>query len=278
MKKLSVLILALVCLLAFTGCCFHSEWYSATCTTPKTCVECGKTEGEALGHTWVEATCTDPKTCTTCNLTEGEALGHVWQEATTEAPKTCSTCAATEGERIITDPRFTTASTAELYGKWVSEISADGDMLGIEGFEGTMTLRCIMEMGNDGTLSLGIALANEDEFNTAMAAYLEETIYAELAASGLDREAADAAIMAAYGMTVAEYVDTAMAAMDFGTIFESMSFDGVYYVEDDKFYSGLSWDTALEPSNFQIDGDTLILEEDLAGTGEESMTFTRSVE
>ena len=30
----------------------------ATCTTPKTCTDCGTTEGEALGHSWENGNCT----------------------------------------------------------------------------------------------------------------------------------------------------------------------------------------------------------------------------
>ena len=277
-RKLSVLILALVCLLAFIGCCFHSEWYAATCTDPKTCAKCGETEGEALGHTWVEATCTDPKTCTACNLTEGEALGHIWVDATTEVPKTCSTCSATEGERIITDERFTTAATAEIQGKWGSEISVTGEMMGIEGFDGSMNIQCIMGMGNDGTLEFGLAVVNEEDFTNAMAEYLITTMYAEFASAGYGEEEANAGMVEAYGMTVEEYVQEYISAMDFAAAFEAMSFTGVYYVENDQFYSSLSWDAEMEPSAFQIEGDTLTLEEDVSGLGTESMVFTRIVE
>ena len=34
------------------------EWTDATCTEPKTCVTCGETEGEALGHDYVDGVCT----------------------------------------------------------------------------------------------------------------------------------------------------------------------------------------------------------------------------
>lgn len=34
------------------------QWIDATCTTPKTCAVCGKTEGAALGHQYVENVCT----------------------------------------------------------------------------------------------------------------------------------------------------------------------------------------------------------------------------
>lgn len=62
------------------ACNSHSHiWKDATCLEPKTCSECGATEGEALGHDWKAATCTEAKTCSRCGATEGEALGHEWK-------------------------------------------------------------------------------------------------------------------------------------------------------------------------------------------------------
>lgn len=85
--------------LLLTGCHSH-QWEEADCTTPRTCAECGETEGEALGHTWEEADCTKPVTCSVCKETEGEALGHIWQEADCTVPATCSRCGETEGEAL----------------------------------------------------------------------------------------------------------------------------------------------------------------------------------
>lgn len=58
--------------------CEHEEWNDATCTSPKTCKNCGIAEGEALGHNWSNATCLAPKTCQRegCGLIEGSALAH----------------------------------------------------------------------------------------------------------------------------------------------------------------------------------------------------------
>ena len=85
-------------------------WDDATCTTPKTCTECGATEGKALGHTWQNATCTNPKTCAVCGATEGELLAHAWddgivlKEATEEIDGeilyTCTVCGETKTEII----------------------------------------------------------------------------------------------------------------------------------------------------------------------------------
>lgn len=94
---------ALICgsmLIALAGCGHEHEWAEATCTEPRTCTECGETEGEPLGHKWKEATCTEPKTCTECGETEGEPLGHKWKEATCTEPKTCTECGETEGKPL----------------------------------------------------------------------------------------------------------------------------------------------------------------------------------
>ena len=76
------------------------KWSDATCTEAKTCSVCGETEGEALGHKWTDADCTTPKTCSVCGESEGEALGHKWTDATCTEPKTCSVCGETEGEAL----------------------------------------------------------------------------------------------------------------------------------------------------------------------------------
>ena len=75
-------------------------WTNATCTTAKTCSDCGLTEGEALGHDFDAANCTSPKTCAICDATEGEALGHDMQPATCASASKCSRCSHTEGEAL----------------------------------------------------------------------------------------------------------------------------------------------------------------------------------
>lgn len=60
------------------GVLSYHRWQDATCTTPKTCRYCNKTEGSPAEHTWKDATCTQPKQCA-CGATEGEPLGHAYQ-------------------------------------------------------------------------------------------------------------------------------------------------------------------------------------------------------
>ncbi len=100
MKKIVSVVLILIMVLALTACGCKHVWSEATCEAPKTCAECGETEGEALGHTWLDATCSAPKTCSVCAATEGETLAHTWEDATCQTAKTCSVCAQTEGEPL----------------------------------------------------------------------------------------------------------------------------------------------------------------------------------
>lgn len=279
-RKLFVIILALCCLLVFSGCCFHSEWYAATCETPKTCVKCGETEGEALGHTWVDATCTAPKTCSVCHLTEGEALGHSWVDATTEAPKTCTTCAATEGERIITDERFTTAATKDIQGKWAATLSIPGEMFGLNDF-GTLDMEITYELGNDGTMTMGYNTVNLDAFNAALIDYTVELFYAAAEFDGISREEADALVLEEQGMTVRELMEANLAEQDLTAAFEAISINGVYYVEGNQLHTGISWDTQMDASEFTLDGDSLTLAElveAFSGLTDEALVFTRVTE
>lgn len=99
-KKISIITMVLVIALVLSGCGHEHSWVEANCNTPRTCSECGETEGTAVGHKWVEATCAAPKTCSVCGATEGEALAHTWRPATCDTPMTCSICGVTSGKAL----------------------------------------------------------------------------------------------------------------------------------------------------------------------------------
>lgn len=237
----------------------HS-WVDATCTEPKTCTVCDAVEGEAAGHSWTDATCTTPKTCAVCSLTEGDPVAHDWQEATTEAPKTCSACGATEGERIITDPRFTTAKAAPLFGTWVGTYVMDGADMDVPDFTGTLELDLIVEMTHDARIEVDYELVNLEQFNEGLANYLIEALYAEFAASGMDEAAADYAMMEAYGWNVRDYAWALVDEMDLGSVYEMLELEGVYYVEGDQLYTGSNWDD-VEGCGYKLEGDTLYIDD-----------------
>lgn len=308
-KKILSILVPVLCLSLLTGCfCNHEEWAPADCVTPKTCIACGETEGEALGHvwmaatcetpktcevcgvtdgdpkghSWVDATCDAPKTCSACKLTEGEALGHSWVDATTEAPKTCTTCAATEGERIVTDPRFTTAATKEIQGLWAADIIMTGDEIGLEdGVIDQLTLRLLVDMRNDGTMAVSVEIPDEEAFMKELIDSYEEMMYAEFAGYGMNQEAADAAMKEAYGMGVREYLEGTLNQISFNdilsAIYAEMNLGGVYYIEDGKLFSGLNWSSSMTEEPYTLSGDTLVIDS-LTQELERDVTFTRVTE
>jgi len=99
MKKAGFsLLLILICLVS--GCSCKHEWRRPDCETPKTCSQCGETEGTAPGHSWEAASCETPERCSACAMTKGEPLGHSWQPADCKKPSQCATCGKQEGEAL----------------------------------------------------------------------------------------------------------------------------------------------------------------------------------
>ena len=304
-KRILMVVLVLVLALALAACgCKHETWNDADCVNPKTCAECGETEGaplghtwqaatceapktcevcaategDALGHSWNDATCEAPKTCGTCKLTEGEALGHDWQDATTEAPKTCATCALTEGERIITDSRFTTAATAAIQGKWAVEYTVTGEDMGFDGFTGAFNMVYTYEYGNDGTLKVAAAPKDEQEFENAFREFMVESVYAEMKTAGYSKEQADKAMIDEMGIDIPQYVALMMNEIDLPALFDSYNMEMVYYVDHATLYTGLSWKMEMEPFPFTVEGDTLTIVGIMAQDGSEESVFTRVTE
>ena len=277
MKKLLCLILVLLCAVTLTACCRH-VWNEATCETPKTCSECGETEGEALGHSWQDATCETPKTCVTCALTEGEALGHNWQDATTEAPKTCTNCAATEGDRIITDPRFTTAATKDIQGTWVTELHLTGDSMDLADFDTDLVLTVWTSFYQDGTLEFYAEIANSDAYLQSLLEYMINTMYAQMAENGMDQTAADEAFRTTYGMDIPQYAEAAIGVINLQAIADAMCSTAVYYVADGLLYTGFTWEDEMVGETFAVSGDTITMDHDFFGLNDEHTTLTRVTE
>ncbi len=91
------------CSVALPENCEHAAWHDATCDEPKVCKNCGKVEGEALGHQWQPATTLAPKTCSVCGKTEGQPLG--CNHVDNNNDKKCDNCGETIG-KIEYKPRW----------------------------------------------------------------------------------------------------------------------------------------------------------------------------
>lgn len=237
----------------------HS-WKAATCTEPKICENCAKTEGTATGHTWEDATCLVPKKCASCHETEGQARGHDWQEATTEAPKTCANCQSTEGNRLITDPRFTTASTKELHGKWVCEITLTGEMVGTPGYFEGLPCKLYFEFGKTGEVKSTVEIQDMFTYMEESKRFSKDLILEALAQEGISEELVDKVWQEEYGMTLDEYIDFVVAEADIDELFEMMENEGCYYVTEGKLHLSESWHDTFESNSYRVEDDVLIFE------------------
>lgn len=99
-SSIALLLLTVCMVIGLASCnlvsnliCQH-QWKDATCTTPKTCSLCQKTEGEALGHSGGTATCSQKAVCSVCNTEYGDFAAHAFTEEVVkdEALKSSATC------------------------------------------------------------------------------------------------------------------------------------------------------------------------------------------
>ena len=259
MKKISILLVLALIAALFAGCqltCKH-EWAEATCEAPKTCENCGKTEGEELDHSWAEATCDAPKTCKECGKTMGDALGHSWAEATTEAPKTCTVCRATEGEPLA---RYQNEDSKELYGKWTSEMIYSGREMGLDDFDTVLVTVVHMEFTEDGRYSVRMEAPNWDSFRKDLIAYTIDDLLVPYEEAGLTIEDADADMMALYGITVEEFAEMLIGSLDFDALVEECALDGVYYAEGGLIYLAENWDGEFETEDYNLEDGVLTID------------------
>ena len=181
-KKKTVITVVLVGIsLAIAGViaiytCYH-RWNYATCTKPKICTICGKTEGEALGHKWSDATCTEPQTCSVCHETKGKELGHDPDTWSTIKEATCTAV----GEKETTCKRCKKSLVEEipmidhLPGEWTVtkdyKINRDGTVT-----PGTQAVSCTVCNTELETKDYTIELTNSQK-NAVIRAYEEENFW-----------------------------------------------------------------------------------------------------
>ncbi len=170
----------------FTGCGGQSATTETAQNADNTVQEAETTESAEEAsvheHTWAEATCTQPRTCTECGETEGEPLEHEWTPATLEAPKTCVNCGATEGEAVTCKQfemekligsgwdRWVTYSDSIICGKRLSDHSIE---VGFYDYDGNLLNSFTRDFGYN---SWGYSiLSNFDPDSNVIAVQVAET-------------------------------------------------------------------------------------------------------
>ena len=106
MKRIMAILLAFAMLFTLSACGHKHTWEDATCTTPKTCSKCGKTEGEPLGHKWGEVSfewAEDHSSVTATRVCENDA-SHVESETVAVSAETAGAESDTPGKTVYTAP------------------------------------------------------------------------------------------------------------------------------------------------------------------------------
>ena len=152
--------------------------------------------GECTGkHTWEEATCTEPKTCSVCGKTEGEALGHSMDAATS----TCTICGIsnTITKIEVSHPNLnTTAKTLTMTTGTTEQITATTNAVD----ESVASTQMVAWFSSDET----VATVDQNGKITALAAGTTTITAKAVDASGIALLADGEEVLAQFTLTVAD--------------------------------------------------------------------------
>ncbi len=104
---------------------------------------------------------------------------------------------------------------------------------------------------------------------------MTDTLYDQFAASNISKEKADEMMRAQYSMSVAEYAQTAVQALDLGKLLTESGFTGVYDVEDGRLFIANDWSSEMSDCQITVDGDALTMDTDLQHFFEGAITLSR---
>ena len=146
-------------------------------------------------HTFVDATCTAPKTCSECGETEGEALGHTIVTDEAVAP-TCTESGLTAGEHCSVCEEVITAQTVvEAKGHDYASVKTEPTCTEV-GYT-TYTCACgdsytadeVAALGHDYEAVTTAPTCTEDGYTTYTCACGDSTVVVDAPATGHDYEA-----------------------------------------------------------------------------------------
>lgn len=170
-------------------------------------------------------------------------------------------------------PVFDPAAAAEVMGTWKVNQILDGEMLGLEGFESQVAFPLVLTFDGDGNMTTGYLEAEMESatqaFTSALKTYHINLRYSQYP----DKATANAETQRLHGMSVEEYVDKLVSAINFTTLFGAFRTTGVYCVEGDKLYIGSRLSSQMEVLTIQATPDTLTLLDSTKADTWEGMHF-----
>lgn len=215
MKKILCLLLVCAMLLGLTACgeCDH-DWEKATCEEPRTCSKCGETKGEPEDeHDWEEDD--GEMVCSWC----GEECDHEFEDGE------CQICGMEDPDFISEDASdpddeelFHGGSEADaITGQWLLEVTVGEELTGMEGFS-IDRLPLLFTFDGQGTMTMTFYEPYMEEavarIEDGMYDYLEVMITETFAEQGFSMEDIDAMFQSQYGMTLEEFIVSAIKEQD----------------------------------------------------------------
>lgn len=99
--------------------------------------------------------------------------------------------------------------------------------------------------------------------------------YGTMKLSGYSKEQTDAFIKENYNMSMEEYVAKEVESIDLEEFFGSFADDGVYYITENNIWMAPSWLNTFESSPYTLEGDSLVIENDVLEEGGEPLQWKR---
>lgn len=199
--------------------------------------------------------------------------------AQTDPPETSAETDPTETQEVTAPPTemvvpvFDAAAASGVIGTWKVNQILDGEILGLEGFESEVAFPLVLTFDADGGMSTGY-LESEMEaatqaFTSALKTYHINLRYSQYP----DKATANAETQRLHGMSVEEYVDKLVGAINFTTLFSAFRTTGVYCVEGDTLYMGSRLSSQMEALTILATADTLTLLDSTKSDTWEGMRF-----
>lgn len=235
MKRILILLLTLILVLSMTACGEDdTKTTTAATSTPETTAQ----------ETTVPET-TVPETTV----------------AETTVPETTAT--QTTAAVVDTDSPFDAEAAAAVIGTWKFDLTMTAEQFGLEDDDFSLVCPAAFTFDDQGMFVFGFMTEEMTDtiayFESYMVTYMTDLMYKQFSDQGISKEDADTAFKTEYNMTIAQYAEETVNAMDVASMFSASTSAGVYYVEDGKLYTGAAYGDAMEINNITVEGDTLTL-------------------
>lgn len=132
-------------------------------------------------------------------------------------------------------------------------------------FDAPFSFTVYLDFNEDGSYKMYVDEKETEEdmnvFMTALADFFTEYLYTLVAAEGVDRATAQAALEAQFGMSVNDYaLKTIKESIDMSALAESLVQEGVYEIKGGKLYMGIDKIDKRIYDLITIEGDKMTLD------------------